>query len=328
MKIPPKYTLNNNILNSISIIESNRGTIDAVDLPIAVEQNLRRKAILGSSLFSARIEGNTLKREDVSDLRDITSKEKQKLEVANLFKTINFVLAKFDKNKLIKESDILSWHKILNFEGKWRTEHEGIFDAAGNAVYHAPPPSHIPGLISDLAAYINKDTDENPLIKAVLTHLLFEKIHPFVDGNGRVGRLLQLAVLSINGYGMNGMVVTEEIIDKKRQLYYQAISDSVGDNATEFVETMLEFMVEATSVAKDKMLAGKKFTQTDMLPLRRQELLQIIRDHRTVTLDFLHRRFLNVDDRLLRYDLKQLIDLGFVTKIGKTKGVIYTPKEN
>ncbi|MEK7127670.1 MAG: hypothetical protein AAB838_03030, partial [Patescibacteria group bacterium] len=70
------------------------------------------------------------------------------------------------------------------------------------------------------------------------------------------------------------------------------------------------------------------FTQTDMLPLRRQELLQIIRDHRTVTLDFLHRRFLNIDDRLLRYDLKQLIDLGFVTKIGQTKGVIYTPKES
>jgi Fic family protein len=212
--------------------------------------------------------------------------------------------------------------------GKWRVGHEGIFDAAGNAVYHAPSPSQIPGLISDLISYINKDTDENPLIKAVLSHLIFEKIHPFVDGNGRVGRLLQLAVLSLSGYGMKGMVVAEEIVDKKRQLYYQAISDSVGDDATEFIEILLEFMVEATNNAKDKMVAGKKFTRTDMLPLRRQELLQIVRDHGTVTLDFLHRRFLNVDDRLLRYDLKQLINAGFITKIGRTKGVIYTPKSS
>ncbi|MCL4397807.1 hypothetical protein M1403_02135 [Patescibacteria group bacterium] len=57
---------------------------------------------------------------------------------------------------------------------------------------------------------------------------------------------------------------------------------------------------------------------------RRQEIFQTIQDHQSVSADFLHRRFLAVDPRLLRYDLKYLVDNGYIAKVGKTRGVLYT----
>lgn len=67
------------------------------------------------------------------------------------------------------------------------------------------------------------------------------------------------------------------------------------------------------------------FDEETLLP-RRRELLGTIRDHRLVSLDFLHRRFLQVDPRVLRYDLKALVDIGLIVKVGKTRGALYAPK--
>src|SRR4029079_6902315 len=104
-----------------------------------------------------------------------------------------------------------------------RSGHEGLFDAAGNVIYHAPPPSKINELLTSLLKFANGKKEKIVPIRAILSHLVFEQIHPFVDGNGRVGRLLELAILCQNGYDMRGLVVIEEEIDNNRQSYYRAI---------------------------------------------------------------------------------------------------------
>ncbi|MBI3888033.1 hypothetical protein HY310_03115 [Candidatus Microgenomates bacterium] len=58
---------------------------------------------------------------------------------------------------------------------------------------------------------------------------------------------------------------------------------------------------------------------------RRQEIVDIIRDHQQVSADFIHRRFFGVNPRLLRYDLKYLVDNGYISKVGKTRGALYVP---
>lgn len=330
MNIPPSYQLTKNILVLLSQFEANRAVVDSLLLPVATEENFRRASLLGSSLFSARIEGNSLTESAVSDFRDLTSKEKKHMEVSNLIKAVKYILEHYDGKKTITSAEIFRWHKtamqnILNedYIGVFRKSHEGIFDTAGNLIYHAPPPSQVPDLISQLLKYVNNDEKDVTPVRAVLAHFIFEKIHPFVDGSGRIGRLLQYAILANSGYAMKGLVVVEKEIDSMRQHYYQAIENN---DATEFLELMLELLVTASLKVKDKVLTSQNYRREDLLAPRRREMLEIIRDHRMVSLDFLRRRFVSASTRLLSYDLKYLMDNGYVRKIGKTRGALYSPK--
>lgn len=335
MAIPRKYRLTKEISSLLATIEANKEVIDNISVPLEIEENLRRQSILGSALFSARIEGNILTRGEVSSFSDLSSRDKNKIEVANLHRAITSILERFSPGRQITEKGILRFHQdtmrnILAEEycGKFRKSQEGVFDSAGGLIYHSPPPSMIDDLIDRLVGYINSKKERLIPVKAVLAHLSLEDIHPFVDGSGRVGRLLQTAVLCANGYSMRGLISPEELVDKNRQSYYRAIEISRENNdATEFVKFMLDFLATSSTQAKNLLLEKKRAdSPLDLLPPRRREIVEIIRDHKMVSLDFLHRRFLKISPRLLSYDLKCLADQGFVAKIGKTRGALYTLK--
>ncbi len=337
MTIPRRYRLNQKIISLLATIEANKEVVNSVKIPIEIEENLRRQSILGSALFSARIEGNTLTRGEINSFFDLSSKDKQKIEVANLHRAINLILEKFSPTKKIATREILQLHKevtknILSDEfcGKFRKGHEGVFDSLGNLIYHSPPPSMIDGLIKKLIDYMNSSREKFIPIRAVLSHLGLEDVHPFVDGSGRVGRLLQFGILAINGYGMKGLVSVEELIDNNRQSYYRAIEVSRENNdATEFIELLLNFLAEASSEAKNLVIEKQKNNsplELDTLLPRRKEIVEIIRDHQIISLDFLHRRFLKISPRLLSYDLKCLMNTGFIQKLGRTRGAMYKLK--
>lgn len=334
LRIPPLYRITKTIISHLGTIEANNEIIKNFVLPAAVEDNIKRKSILGSALFSARIEGNPLTVEEVAMFSSLSKHDLRVREVANLRRAINFVLQRFTYSKKITRGDILKLHTMTMSEvisgeylGRFRTGHEGIFDSYGNLIYHAPPPSQIISLTEKFLQYVNGRREKLIPIKAVLSHLIFEKIHPFVDGSGRVGRLLQLAVLSNMGYAMRGFASVEEEIDRNRQSYYSAIENARGTDATEFVELMLEFIAISSTKAREEVLSKKdSLGRLDFLLPRRQEIANIILEHRLVSLDFLHRRFLKVSRRQMAYDLEALIKDGFIAKIGKTRGALYAPK--
>ncbi len=335
MKIPPKYRLTRKISALLAQIEANKEVIDNAEIPLEVEENIRRESLLGSALFSARIEGNTLTRGEVSSFSDLSSRDKKRREIANLHRAISFVLERANSGKSIACRDILLLHRMAmknilarQFSGKFRTGHEGVFDSQGNIIYHSPPPGMIRDLTDQLLKFAGSRREEFVPVRAVLTHLVLEYIHPFVDGSGRVGRLLQLDILNRGGYGMKGLVVVEELIDKNRQAYYRAIENGINrGDATEFIELMLSFLAESSATARNLIREKQKnYSPLDLLPPRRREIVEIIRDQRMVSLDFLHRRFLKVSPRLLSYDLKKLREEGYLSKIGKTRGALYTVK--
>lgn len=324
MIIPPKYSLTPEISQLLSSIEVSREIIDSITIPPEVETNIRRQSTLRSSLFSARIEGNDLTMEDVETN---PSKTQKKAEVYNILKALNNVREKHKKDVTV--SDILTFHKIameglVNEEnlGKFRINMEAIFNAAGIAVYMPPPPKQVPTFITKLLKFSNSPKERFFPIRASLAHYSFEKIHPFLDGSGRVGRLFMQRILYQGGYGMKGLLAIEEYLDNHRALYYRALEDPERD-VTNYLTFMLEAISETAKKAKQMVLEKQKVEVTDYLLPRRAEILNIIREQRIVNFDQLRRRFMAVNARTLRYDLKKLQDGGFVRKRGTTKGVYY-----
>lgn len=327
MLIPPKYTLTPKISEFLSSIEASRQIIDSIQIPPEIEANIKRQSILKSSLFSARIEGNNL---TLDDLQTKSSKSQKKVEVFNILKGLNLALDTSEKNITLKQ--ILRLHEIVmnNLSenlGRFRIEVSAIFNTAGIAIYMPPPPSQIQFLMEKLIKFINSKKERSIPIKACLSHFVFEKIHPFLDGNGRVGRLLIQSVLHKEGFGMKGMLSLEEYLDSHRSFYYRGLGNSEKD-VTDYLEFMLEAIAVTAKLAQDKVMQKKEFRAEDFLLPRRSEILNIIKDQRIVNFDQIRRRFFAINERTLRYDLKKLTDGGFIIKRGTTKGVYYETKSS
>lgn len=333
MKIPPKYKLTAKIAELIKKLEVNRQVIDSIPIAPVIERNIRRENLLKSSLFSAQIEGNPLTFDQVQKEALVNPQKKEKIEIANILKATNWLKARFKKRQKVTEEDTLELHRIVmnhliseNNLGKFRQKPGAIFNQAGVAVYLAPPAAEISKLINQLLAYVNSDQEKSVPIRASLAHLSFEKIHPFVDGNGRVGRLLFQVVLTKENYQMKNLVTIEEYLNEHKDEYYYFLDISPKE-ATEYLEFILEAFWQQTEKIKEIILLKQQVGPEDSLLPRRLEILNIIRDHKLVSFDFISRRFLRINPRTLRYDLKRLADAGFIVKRGKTKGVCYSSKE-
>lgn len=327
MLIPPKYTINSKIISLLQEIENLK-----TKLIISSENELnishkRQKSILKSSLYSARIEGNKLKQDEVSSEILNNPKEIEKIELANIYQTIEYILSK-NWNKKISIEDIKQIHHkiLLNIStnaGSFRSEQSAIFNQAGVVIYVCPPPQQIKPLLTDLLNYIHSNDEPITLIKAAVSHFSFEKIHPFLDGNGRVGRSLIHLILKKYNYDLGGMVAFEQYIDENKDTYYDYLSLSQKD-ITLFIKFILQAILNGL---KRQVNSSSKtpieLSLEDKLPLRRFEILNIIKDHKFVSFDFIKRRFISTPERTLSYDLKKLQDVGLIKKRGATRGVIY-----
>lgn len=324
MLIPPNYILTPPISQSLQTIEANRQLIDAIQIPPEVETNIRRQSTLKSSLFSARIEGNPL---TLDELGEKSSSDLKKKEVFNILKALQFVHERGFRDitiNVITQLHTKTMNDLINKSnfGTFRKEVSAIFNTSGLAIYMPPPPSQINYLMERLVKFIHSDKEQFIPIKAALIHYTFEKIHPFLDGNGRVGRLLFQLILQKGGYGMKQLVSIEEYLDNHRSHYYGALEARERD-VTEYIEFMLQALANTSDKTKQLILMKEKFQIQDYLLPRRAEIYNVIKDHRIVNFDMIKRRFMAINERTLRYDLKKLTDAKLIKKLGTTKGVYY-----
>ncbi len=325
MAIPPSYTITNSMLTLFAKLEANKSVFQQSEIPLEIIENIQRQSLLNSSLFSAKIEGNNLTISQVQRLTQKDEKVKEKLEVSNIMHALRFtktnVVKQIDRDTLLHVHTLVM-NKLIESKnlGKLRKEPSAIFNSAGFPVYIPPPPSEVPVLFEQLVQFINDSEEKNVVIRAILSHIIFEKIHPFLDGNGRVGRLLFQWILAKENYHFNWLLSFEEVLNERKEEYYAYLDEQ---EATHFIE----FTLEVLCISSDKILSQiskKEFNKEDVLLPRRKEILNIIRDHKMVSLDMIKRRFFKVPERTLRYDLKQLEKKGFVLKVGTTRGALYT----
>jgi Fic family protein len=324
MKIPPQYIINNEILELISKIEANLYFLSSLKLNPKLSKKIIRMNVLKSSLYSARIEGNPLELDDLKTKGKIKTKD----EVFNIVKAIEYIQKKVKKDFLIDKNFIFDLHSLImtgkiGFTKNFRKEMGAIFNQSGEVIYLSPPPTKIKDYIDRLIHYINEE-EQNPFINAFISHLIFEKIHPFLDGNGRVGRLLILAIILSKKGSDYFFVPFEKELENERESYYYYLDVGLK-NTNEYLIFMLKMFLK--SVEELKITIENENKKTIFLPPRQEEIYLIIKDHRLVSFDQIRRRFLKVPERTLRYDLKKLAEKGLIIKVGKTKGSYYRAKD-
>ena len=237
----PPYDITPKVLKLISSISEKIGEINANYLSKQSPQ-LRKQNRIKTIQSSLQIEGNTLTEDQITALIDnnrILGPEKDVIEVINAIK----VYDELQKFKLYSEKDFLDAHAslmkgLIPNPGKYRNQSVGI--VKGNDIEHvAPPFQQMPYLMKDLFEYL-KDDQELTLIKSCVFHYEMEFIHPFIDGNGRMGRLWQTVIL-MNEYQVFEFLPFETLISATQDEYYKSLSMSdKSGKSTPFIEYMLD----------------------------------------------------------------------------------------
>ncbi len=326
MKVPPGYIITAEMLDLISKINANLMFLSSLKISSKLKQKIQRISLLKSSLFSARIEGNPL---TLITIDEKNPNEEKNKEILNIIKANKFVEKTIKNNFKINNKFIYDLHSLvmsgaLEITKSFRHEMGAIFNQAGVAVYLSPPPTQVSHLIDQLINYINSNQEKFPLICALVSHLVFEKIHPFVDGNGRVGRLLIFSILKAKGYGDGYLISFEKYLDENKNDYYYFL-DQGYKNTEDYLVFMLNSFLKESEELKKQIESAQNGKET-LLPPRQEEIYLIIKEHNIVSFDNIRRRFLKVPERTLRYDLKKLVDKGLTIKIGETRGSYYKVK--
>lgn len=312
----PPYEITAEILKYITSISEKIGEVNAKYL-IKTNPTLRKQNQIKTIHSSLSIEGNTLTEEQITAILEnkrVVGPEKDILEVLNaleVYKNIN-------KLKPEREKDFLKAHKLLlqkliKEPGKYRNQSVGI--VKGSKVEHiAPPHENVPYLMKNLFEYL-KDKNELTLIKSCVFHYEMEFIHPFLDGNGRMGRLWQTLIL-LQDYPIFEFLPFETLISKNQNDYYNALSLSDKEGkSTKFIEYMLKIIER--SLEELLQNSTKKLTDKDRILIFLENC----------TSDFTRKDYMNyfkdISSATASRDLKNAVESGLISKFGDKKTTTY-----
>lgn len=245
MSYKPSFTITSNILNLVSKISETIGQLKKIETTIATPQ-LRKINRIKTLVGTLQIEGNTLDEERMTALLEGKHVLGTKQEIAEAKGAIE-IYNKLESLRYDSLDDLLKAHRILMDRlllkaGNFRVANVGV--GSKNGVVHvAPPYDRVPDLIHDLFVWL-KETDLHPLIVSCVFHYEFEFIHPFEDGNGRVGRLWQTLIL-YHWKTLFAYIPLEGMVREKQYEYYEVLeaSGEVGES-TPFIEFMLGAILE------------------------------------------------------------------------------------
>ena len=312
----PPYTISPSILNLVASISLKIGKASAHYLDKKSPQ-LRKENRIKTIQATLGIEGNSLSESQVQAIEEgkvLLGFERDQKEVQNALA----LYERWNEFKPSKSKSFLSAHRVLMHEliinpGEYRNRSVGI--TKGKTLTHiAPPADRVPYLMDDLFDYVAQDPDPL-LIKSCVFHYELEFIHPFLDGNGRMGRFWQSLLLS-KSHPIFEFLPFETIIAASQSDYYQALatSDACGQSTT-FIEYMLGVL--------DKSLA--KLLNTTNVVLSETERIEyfIFIGMKDFSRKDYQRVFKNLSTATASRDLKKGVSLELFSTYGERNATRY-----
>ncbi len=240
----PPFTLTNTMLHQV--IEISR-VLGILEFSVKSDLKLRKENRIKSIHSSLAIENNSLTEKQVTDIIDgkrVLGDPKEIREVKNAYDAYEEILT-LDP---YRQKDFLKAHRLLtagivNKAGKYRSRDIGIFDEIGNVVHMGARPQYLQALMDDLFAW-GKNDNTPELIKSCVFHYEIETIHPFADGNGRMGRLWQTVILA-NWNPIFAWIPIETLIYENQRDYYKVLEQVDQEtNSNRFIEFMLAIILK------------------------------------------------------------------------------------
>ena len=318
MTYEPPFKISAKIIDLVSQISEKIGEINSLEKsPRHLE--LRKENRIKTIHSSLAIENNSLSIEQITAIiegKRVLGNPNEILEVKNALDAYNLLLTL----NPYEEKDLLLAHKLMmkdlvSRNGKYRSGGVGVFD--GKEVIHlAPPADRVPSLMADLFEWL-KNTDIHPLIKSCVFHYEFEFIHPFEDGNGRMGRLWQTVILK-EWKIIFAWLPVETLIKENQAEYYKVLnsSDSLGES-TDFILFMLEIILKTITqiVETEKKITVKINAK---ITVNQKKILEAVKQNPFLTQGELS-EIVGISKLNINKNMKKLQEAGLLERIGADK---------
>ena len=320
----PPFTISSKAINLIAEISAQ---IERYAIRLEQEDGLRLRKVnrIKTVYGSLAIEGNRLLESQVTDIingKNVVAPPRDIQEVKNAIATYNLypTLNPFSEKDLLKAHGVMM-HALQDDAGRYRGSGVGVF-AGSKCVHLAPPPTMVPPLMSNLFEWLRK-SDHHLLIRSSVFHYEFEYIHPFSDGNGRMGRLWQSLILGRLNPIFEHLPV-ENMVHSHQQEYYDAIEKSRAINdSTIFIDFMLQNIYDALKARQGEELpdvgenvgnnVGNNVGKTE------QKILALISKNQKLTIKEIADK-LGLSRRQGERIIADMRDEGLIRRIGSARG--------
>lgn len=347
----PKFTITNKMLKDIGMVEACREVVNTAPMVPSWEARFREEAVIRTVHFGTHLEGNELNYTEAAKVIngvEIKARSRDVQEVMNYRNVLKLIeeiglSANQGATVTLTEPTIKRLHK-LTVEKLMTKDQCGFYrstqvvvrnSATGEITFRPPPAVEVPYLIESFVSWFNseKAKDLHPVIKAGITHYELVRIHPFVDGNGRVARACATMVLYILGYDIKRFFALEEHYDRDATRYYDALASvNKSGELTDWLEYFSEGLAIELNRIKEKVqrisLDVRMRRKKGQIALneRQMKILEYIQSIGFISNQAYQEIFPMISEDTVLRDIQQLVKMKILKKEGSTKKARYVIK--
>ncbi len=340
----PSFTITNKILTNIAKIEAAEEVIQHAPLLPLWEKKFQEEAVVRTVYHGTHLEGNQLQADEAKDVllgKEVVGRPRDIQEIINYRKVLELIDEEAKKKiekiteMLIKKIHRVIVDKILSPEsaGEYRQKQVVIRDSySGEITFRPPDAIEVPFLMREFIYWLNQTSKEqlHPILKAGIAHHELVRIHPFVDGNGRVARVLATLILFLGGYDIRRFFSLEEYYDRDAASYYKNLQKATNGNLTSWLEYFTYGTAYEFEKIKEKVLKlsrdvklKEKFGGQIFLTERQIKIIEYLQEVGYLQNQQFSNLFPDLSEDTVLRDLKDLMNKGLIKKVGSTKSARY-----
>jgi Fic family protein len=340
----PLFTITNRITTGLAHIERARGFLESTAFSSSWVEEMGRRAIILEAHHTTHIEGTRLTLDQAVRLMDgipVPDADPDDIrELLNYRTAFEFVSGYLEDGGPITEGLVREIHKRLvegvrggaAAPGEYRKIQNYVVNSqTGETVYTPPAAFEVPVMMAELVKWINLEQEIHPVLVSGVSQFQLVHIHPFLDGNGRVSRLLSTLCLYRAGYDFKRLFTISEYYDRDRSAFYAAIQRvrESGMELTNWLEYFVEGLATQLAEVREKgeiALHSAALVKDHGLTERQAKAIEFMSLHGSLSIQDYEGLCPSESRRSLQRDLKALLDLGLIVAQGATNLLSYRLK--